>query len=759
MLYGGVPAPPPSARGPRVPALLAGSIQEPRSARRCPQVTLKSISQSGARANRVAEETERETDRLLSGATDVRDRLAAATAGGGQGGNAGGQGVGPGAGAGGDRGGPGDIASVVQEFTHLVAGIEGLLSGGVQAHGAMKTVKSGKEVENEKVELHAQQHYRIPLPTRPSQVIVALHRISGVAPSMWASTFCDRPHAKNYEFRGKEDRIVYDHVLLGDEAAELGEVVPRCRDLYISVEGEVGEAVYRLAVSFRPVKVSSHNRDRGKDAARNKESWQARLRELQGDVGKLESFEEHIHRLQEVRAARKHAGEDILERNARSAAANSSPSQRLARLQKESLRRAANQEAVQSRRQVIFESKANANAEWLGRPEQRRRLREEQEEQMRLEQQLRDTQMRWLEHLAVVAWAENLKSQALAAREARSLVEKQFGACCTIQRVFCRNVSRKRRHALYANVARFRVGLAAFARCMKPAVATKAQVVTKGFLEQHAFHRESPNLEGVLKRFRSNVIKIQRFWRQIKMIRQAYSEMLLPHWRANETAVCDAAIQHERDAERARTAAADQLRNAAKGHLAKLEKSKTASSTLQKPTGPGAARLSTKDARDDDAVRQAFLPPRWIIVKSLQDYIRSMQRTYKDRRAKWREQIAAKRQSADLAGFGVVAESESADDSQVQTKAAIRVYLDVAELQEIMKNTFLRYKKGAYKGLLANRRRIMKRFFAPWVRQYRRSCMGIREDRKEEVSAQHSVAAHAATEFERLGAAARDDKS
>jgi len=209
------------------------------------------------------------------------------------------------------------LANATEQFESLVSQIEEQLHGG---DSSIRVVRKG-ECISETVPIRGLRRYKLPLPNRPIEVKVSLNRVGGRAPSFFASTFDPQPSSNKYEFRGKDDKLVYNHVLAAadlDVGVDRRHVAPKCRELFVTVEAHLGECEYDLLVTFCPPNVTLSRKEMAAQVAKIHRSWEARIHELQHDILAREEFDTHVIDLRKAIVQHKRAaagGHNFVRRN------------------------------------------------------------------------------------------------------------------------------------------------------------------------------------------------------------------------------------------------------------------------------------------------------------------------------------------------------------------------------------------------------------------------------------------------------------
>lgn len=197
------------------------------------------------------------------------------------------------------------IAGATKAFKELVSEVEEQLNGGVKAQ---TVVKRGESV-SERVPPRGVRHYKVPLPGRPTEVTVNLIPNKGRSPAMWASTSDPRPDSDNHELQGKDDKVVYNHALSPDDdwgaTVDRRHTAPNCRELFVTVEAQLGECEYNLSVTFGHAKVVLTRKELAAQVANLKRTWATRVQEFQRDPLAREEFDSRVTELRKVAAQKK----------------------------------------------------------------------------------------------------------------------------------------------------------------------------------------------------------------------------------------------------------------------------------------------------------------------------------------------------------------------------------------------------------------------------------------------------------------------
>jgi len=243
------------------------------------------------------------------------------------------------------------LVGATEKFESLVSQIEEQLHGG---DSSIRVVRKG-ECISETVPVRGMRRYKVPLPGRPSEVKVYLKQVGGRAPSLYASTFDPQPSSHKFEFRGKDDKLVYNHVLSAadlDVGVDRRHVAPKCRELFVTVEAHLGECEYDLLVTFGPPNVTLSRKEMAAQVAKIHRSWEARIHELQTDILAREEFDTHVTDLRRRKVQHKRTaagGHNFVHRNIGNAQ-DSSARSRVVGLHKRALQNCARHDACSLRR-------------------------------------------------------------------------------------------------------------------------------------------------------------------------------------------------------------------------------------------------------------------------------------------------------------------------------------------------------------------------------------------------------------------------
>jgi len=269
-----------------------------------------------------------------------------------------------------------DLADAAKEFKFMVDEIEESLLGG---KAMIKQLKRG-EAEEERLKPRTFKHYKVKLPSKPSQVTVKVELISGSTdPELWGSLTHDHPDSLHSEFKGDRNKLVYDHCIPPSKFGEGSDVdrrtaVPPCTDLYITVEGrgtrnrpgdrqEVG--VFQISFSVKRIAIVLSRTELQQQGGNVRMGWQARLQQLRNDIPKRDQFDQDLQAYQvHVKLARRiEMGDRDFNAINKQAADKATNYEKLKAVEFKALQRIARQEAAGLRREGKLPSVAISSTE------------------------------------------------------------------------------------------------------------------------------------------------------------------------------------------------------------------------------------------------------------------------------------------------------------------------------------------------------------------------------------------------------------
>lgn len=544
---------------------------------------------------------------------------------------------------------------------------------------------------------------------------------------LWGSTSCDRPNVKNYDFRGRDEKIVYEHAIGVDDeenpTVDRRQAVPSCRELFLTVEAEAGECQIRLSVTFGHLKIVLTRSEASAQLRKIRRGWEARVGELQREPGLREQFEEHVGDLEVYvaerrrRAARGHRNFTIENMSQREYV----PRVHLEQLRRQALKRCEHDDLVCIRREEHMRDTDRRKANWMNRADGRKRVREERDHERELQRKTEDQQRAWLVKLAVYAFAERTKKASAELRDMQKFMALRTASAGLIQRFICRRLLFMRRGNLYRHACQLRLALAAYARITRPVVFAASQPVLRTFLDTYAYHREAPNLSGTLQRFRARVVLIQKWWEQLRMMRVAYISLFMPSWMEIQDRVYE---------EMAHKPVDETLEMQAKRlveqrvHELEAESRKASESRKVQPVRRKTTMKNSEDSWQQNGQKStsrktieigllANPVPGSLIRSTLHKYIGQMMRDHKNRVAKWIEEAKRDEYSKDLDLF--TSEDGSASVTRKKKTRPRVVYVDRMELGALVKTTVDMWHSPGFKPMRANRVRILRKPFKMWV--------------------------------------------
>lgn len=205
---------------------------------------------------------------------------------------------------------PNGIAAVEASFKSLVDEIEDALNGGEHA---TRILRRGDQI-TEHIPSRGVRYYRIPLPSRPTEVTVVATRKSGSIPSGWASTSIDEPCSSHYDIKGQREgndvKVVYRHMIHpmnSDEDLNIDRrrAVPPCRDLFVTIEGEMGECQISMVAMFTQINVVLTRHELAAQLAKMKRTWATRVHEYQHQPVARAEFEADLAKQVEINKEKK----------------------------------------------------------------------------------------------------------------------------------------------------------------------------------------------------------------------------------------------------------------------------------------------------------------------------------------------------------------------------------------------------------------------------------------------------------------------
>lgn len=591
------------------------------------------------------------------------------------------------------------------------------------------------EVVLESLKAHDIRHYKVGLPSRPMVVTITMTRTSGgLSPSLFGSTHTKRPSSMDHEYKGKEDKLVYEHAVMPStddgeaedrEAAANRVTVPACRELYFTLDAFRVECTLKFVVTFGNIKVKLVDDVFSPKAARSRHGWEARMAEVTRNQRTREDFEE---RCKVMEAQRKQKIEDFargrnfLELNQMRLSMENWP-QRQLQIQRKAVFASQRQTEASRRREQNEEETQERHVLWMSRAEIKRRERQAQEDQRKLELDREDQQKSWFSKMFTVTYLKSVAEIFQARKRELERLRKQLASATVLDSSFRRSLVRKRRNMIWRNAIKLRVAMTVYARTVLPMVKALSAPLIKDFISLHAFSKEAPNISNVFSHYRASVMRIQRFWLRVRRMRKAYIRVMMPTWSSCEKQVY-AIYEKDQEAARAAAAKAQDEKFAALEGL--LEGGKTTkASPKNKPTGLEKDRFSSKDSSKKRIRTMPVLSrgqgsmtavaddseehlPSYIAELQLYGQITLMQRTFPKRLQLWSDSMQRAQDNADVENFLKTDEGESNSLKQLRMSRPRKIYVDEDEIMSLVRRTVDTWHKRGFVHVKANRLRLLR---------------------------------------------------
>lgn len=603
----------------------------------------------------------------------------------------------------------------------------------------IKPVKQD-EVVLESFKVQEVKHYKVILPSRPMVVTITVTRTSGASsPQLFGSTVTKRPTSMDNEFKGKEDKLIYQHAILpstdadGEDRAEPPLVLPRatvpnCRELYFTLDAYRTECTLKFQVTFSNLKLKLSDDVFSPKVARSRHGWEARLAEVTRTARTREDFEE---KLKVMEAARRQKIEDFargrnfLELNqARLSAENWS--QRHMKIQRKAVIASQRQTEAMRRREEYEEATQERHVLWMSRAENKRREREEQELHRSLELQQEGRQQSWFAKIFTVTFQKTTAEIFQERKRELEQLRKQLASATVLDSSFRRALVRKRRNMIWRNAIKLKVAVTVYARTVLPMVKALASPLIKEFISLNAFNKEAPSIHTVFSHYRAGVMRIQRFWLRIRMMRKAFVRVLMPVWSKCETEVYEI---YEKDQEAARAAAAKAQDEKFAALEGLLMEEKRPSKSKDKGATDKSKLESRFDSKDSSKKRIRTMPsltrasvsqttpgvdefdeplPLYVADLALYHQIALMQRTFPVRLSRWGESMQQAQDNADVEKFVKSTEGESSSMKQLRLSRPRKIYVDEDEIMALVRRTVDSWHLGGFVHVKANRLRLLR---------------------------------------------------
>jgi len=621
------------------------------------------------------------------------------------------------------------------------------------AGSRIRPVKQDEDVL-ETLKMREIKNFKVALPTRPAVLTITLTKTSGVAPFLWGSTQTKRPTGGDNEFKGKEDKLVYEHAITpstendGEEGADPEPkkvVAPSCREFYFAVDASRGECTFKLVATFGSIKMPDAFSPK---VAKTRHGWEARLAEVTKTAQTREEFEDKLQAMQLRRKQKLEEvsrGQNFLEKNQMRLALETSPPQRLAKLQKKAILASHRREVTSQTRQRLDEEKELRHVEWMSRADNKRREREEQELRRATELQTEARHKAWLSCIVMVSFVKTVMGRSTERRSELDKLRREFASATVLHSLLRKCLVKKRRNMIWRNAILLRMAVTVYARTALPMMKAIAAPLLKEFVSKNAFNKvytiaaaptqnkgaawehraylafptNKPRIHTVISHYRASVMRIQRFWLCIRMMRRAYLTILMPVWEACEQKAYEAYNQDLEAAEKARAKAQDEkmaqiegVLDSPKGKSPKNRGGPVSAPSSKEKAKAGRSRLAgtlvDSSAAGASKVRVEEPLPRYIAELVLYDHIAALQRSFIGRVRKWDESLQQAKDNAELENFLNTADSENSSVKQLRMTRPRKIYVDEEEIMPIVRRTLYLWHQGSYIYVKNNRLRIMR---------------------------------------------------
>eukprot|EP00746_Dinoflagellata_sp_MGD_P161412 gnl/MRDRNA2_/MRDRNA2_88535_c0_seq1.p1 gnl/MRDRNA2_/MRDRNA2_88535_c0~~gnl/MRDRNA2_/MRDRNA2_88535_c0_seq1.p1 ORF type:complete len:749 (-),score=126.08 gnl/MRDRNA2_/MRDRNA2_88535_c0_seq1:14-2260(-) len=509
------------------------------------------------------------------------------------------------------------------------------------------------------------KYYKVPLPPRPVQVRFEIwKRPAGVVINAWASTDEERPSARNWQLKARDDVIVYQHILPDSISVVPGGSAPSVDTLYVCVEGTT-EINYEVRVQFSAVKVQLSKEQLQQRIKESKTSSvvEQRIQELQKNAAKKQEFEEELIRRKREKAEEMGKFQDIKLRNAKLAVTatrlSMAEQRRIAainyneRLEQVSEKHAQNLENLHKRRIM-----------WVQREQTRRQERAEQERIREEAEAIASRVKDWLTTLSWVSFAVNVGQRYKAKLEAIAQRERESHAAGKIGSEFLKFWSVRRRTTLYKNVLTVRAGIIAFIRQTNLCVHLWAAPIVADFMSTRiGDSRTSGSVTIQIKAFMVKIRRMQERWRKIRTVRLARVAICIDFFRDMEH---EFLIKRRKEVQ-GRKAKGSAPVSEAGGQSGRLQfpggNSKITGDLQAAASVPRLGRSSTKkrgslDSDDSDIGREKpedlvlmEALPEQVVTDALYQYFARRQGQYYDDLKAWHQRRADEQFDLDLQAF------------------------------------------------------------------------------------------------------------
>lgn len=671
---------------------------------------------------------------------------------------------------------PTEIAECNQKFQEIVKGINNIMTGsGNQA----ATLRQHEEVLDV-VKASTSKYWKVLLPSRPMQVTVTVRRESGSEPNVYGSTVHEKPSMRHCEYRAKEGVFVYEHVVKFDPDSEDAQdidrtkVVPKCKELFVCVEGMRGEGQFRIHYALSKVKIVLTRAELAKRLQKIRRGWEARIEELAKEPSAREEFLEKVNEMQKEKVrSRKNmsSGKDFSSINKTEASTKFTPKGKFLQIRASVMKRYQMCDAAKERKAELEQKAADQKEWWLHKDEIRREERRREEEMALAVTQKNERQKHWLRQMCVVSVLEKTNRGFIVAVEHREQTLREFKSASSLQRFFFKSMTKKRRGRLYRNIIRLRLGVAAFARHCQLASCAVGQPALKWFLQTHIEHRETPSVGGLLAGFRRKVLLVQKFWKRLKRIRKARVEVMESAWKKVSVSVKEDLRQEEENKrlgrpvgyrkpkspdpkspspatspsprrspspkEPAAEPECDQPqappgdppaerrpgtkpkqgeRRGSKGPEARENYAKQGPDHARFSMGRGAFVTQTREMEEEEDVEKEPDVPEFIKKQILMENVVEQQKSYDKRMKDWEIEKEEFEKQNDIAAFTGSLSSAQVAAMANPPKKPKPFSINENDFKQLVSQTFVDWQAGKFKHLEKNRERMLKKSFKTWLR-------------------------------------------
>eukprot|EP00933_Yihiella_yeosuensis_P022192 TRINITY_DN17472_c1_g1_i1.p1 TRINITY_DN17472_c1_g1~~TRINITY_DN17472_c1_g1_i1.p1 ORF type:complete len:831 (+),score=149.76 TRINITY_DN17472_c1_g1_i1:107-2494(+) len=585
--------------------------------------------------------------------------------------------------------------------------------------------------------------------------------------AVWGSVTNKRPDSRDYDFRGIDGKLVYEHALPEQDGDADGDTedpphmlslsaasrrkrgIPESRDFYFTVDSansrmNQADSAFKLLVTFAALKLKAEDIV---VPVRGKHRWEAKIAAITRGPAEREEFDNRIvsvlAKRQEMRDLQS-GGVDFRNKNLK-LTMEASPTNKKLHLAKTALRGLHRQDQAFAKRQGLEDVYLQERQEWLFRQETKRKEREAKEMQIALEKQRENVQQSWFSRLALMTFAIRSARKFKERKEMISMMQRERGAVAVLSRFLRKMVVMRRRRLLYHNVIKFQAACVVFTRTNTVVARSLAAPAIRSFLSEFAFHRDNPTLAGTLKRFRAVVVSIQRTYFTMKMVRRTYVKILLPYWFEVQQecykVYSDGQAESKMKEMLAKQATDDQLQGLSDGG-GRPSPSAAQASFRKRPSvanlgSPSSSRSSDNIGRRTSvAPRGSVVPgslrrptlfqrcktslnikqmPQYISELVLTDHVHSMQKSHQKRLEGWGEEMQKAKAHLELQTFagsqGEEAKAAMAEVQRLLDCKPKKVYVDKEAMSKLCWKAIDDWHTGKYRYVTNNRRRILRKFF------------------------------------------------